>query len=55
MSGLVQAAFFTRPERMQEVQTRIFLRAPLTTALTLRRFGFQRRRRTLCAWLITLP
>lgn len=55
MSGLVQAAFFTRPERMQEVQTRIFLRAPSTTALTLRRFGFQRRRRTLCAWLITLP
>ena len=39
--------FFTRPERMQEVQTRTCLRAPLTTAFTRRRFGFQRRRVTL--------
>src|ERR1700751_4471843 len=50
-----QAAFFTRPERRQLVQTRIRLRAPLTSARTRRRFGFQRRRRVLLAWLITFP
>jgi len=50
-----QAAFFTRPERKQEVQTRIFLRAPFTNARTLRKFGFQRRRRVLLAWLMTFP
>ena len=47
--------FVTRPERMQEVQTRTCLRAPLITAFTRRRLGFQRRRVTLCAWLIVLP
>jgi hypothetical protein len=50
-----QAAFFTRPERMQDVQTRNCLRAPFTNARTLRKFGFQRRRRTLLAWLMTFP
>jgi hypothetical protein len=50
-----QAAFFTRPERMQSVQTRMCFRAPLTTALTRRRLGFQRRRVTLWAWLIVFP
>src|SRR5262249_31326403 len=54
-AGTTQAAFFTRPERIQEVQTRTCFRTPLTTALTRRRFGFQRRRRTLWAWLTTLP
>ena len=44
-----QAAFFTRPERMQLVQTRMCLRAPFTMARTRRRFGFQRRRRVLLA------
>src|SRR6202034_3055478 len=42
-----QAAFFTRPERIQEVQTRMCLCVPLITVLTRRRFGFQRRRVTL--------
>src|SRR5271169_2638051 len=50
-----QAAFCTRPERMQSVHTRICLRTPLITARTRRRFGFQRRRRVLFAWLITFP
>ena len=50
-----QAAFFTRPERMQDVQTRNCLRAPFTNARTLRKFGFQRRRRVLLAWLMTFP
>jgi hypothetical protein len=50
-----QAAFFTRPERMQEVQTRNCLRAPFTNARTRRKFGFQRRRRVLLAWLMTFP
>jgi hypothetical protein len=40
---------------MQEVQTRICLRAPLICARTRRKFGFQRRRVTLWAWLIVLP
>jgi len=50
-----QAAFFTRPERMQDVQTRNLLHAPFTNARTLRKFGFQRRRRVLLAWLMTFP
>ena len=50
-----QAAFFTRPERMQDVQTRNCLRAPFTNARTTRKFGFQRRRRVLLAWLMTFP
>jgi hypothetical protein len=41
--------------RMQAVQTRNCFRAPLTTARTILRFGFQRRRRVLFAWLITFP
>src|SRR5277367_5632035 len=53
--GKFQAAFFTRPARMQEVQTRTCLRTPWMTALTRRKFGFQRRRVTLWAWLIVLP
>jgi hypothetical protein len=44
-----QAAFLTRPERMQDVQTQTCLRTPLMTAFTRRRFGFHRRRRTLWA------
>jgi hypothetical protein len=40
---------------MQDAQTRSLLRAPFTSAWTLRRFGFQRRRRTLLAWLMTFP
>jgi hypothetical protein len=51
----IQAAFFTRPERMQAVQTRICLRAPFTKARTRRKLGFHRRRRVLFAWLITFP
>jgi hypothetical protein len=49
------AAFFTRPERKQLVQTRICFRAPFTRARTRRRLGFQRRRRALLAWLMTFP
>jgi hypothetical protein len=52
---MLQAAFLTLPERMQAVQTRICFLAPLTTAFTRRRLGFQRRRVTLCAWLIVFP
>src|SRR5580692_8191392 len=40
---------------MQAVQTWRCLRAPFTAARTFRRLGFQRRRRVLFAWLITLP
>ena len=50
-----QAAFLTLPSRMQAVQTWRCLRAPLTKARTVRRLGFQRRRRVLFAWEITLP
>jgi hypothetical protein len=50
-----QAAFFTRPARMQDVHTRNCLRAPFTNARTRRKFGFQRRRRVLLAWLMTFP
>jgi len=53
--NLLQAAFFTRPARMHAVHTRTCLRTPLITARTRRRFGFQRRRVTLCAWLIVFP
>jgi hypothetical protein len=40
---------------MQAVQTRTCLRTPDTMARTRFKFGFQRRRRVLLAWLITLP
>src|ERR1700682_1603205 len=50
-----QAAFFTLPARMQAVQTRTCFLTPATTARTRFKFGFQRRRRVLLAWLITLP
>ena len=40
---------------MQAVQTRTCLRTPSTKAFTRRRFGFQRRRRTLWAWLMVFP
>src|SRR6185437_9287118 len=40
---------------MQLVQTRIRLEAPFTNALTAWRFGFQRRRVTLCACETLLP
>ena len=53
--GLRYAAFVTRPERMQDVHTRTCLRVPFTTARTRRRFGFQRRRVTLFAWLMVFP
>jgi hypothetical protein len=49
------AAFFTLPARMQAVQTRTCFLTPATTARTRLRFGFQRRRRVLFAWLITFP
>src|SRR5437868_9420380 len=54
-NDVAQAAFLTRPARMQAAQTRICFLLPPTTARTRRRFGFQRRRRVLFAWLITLP
>jgi hypothetical protein len=50
-----QAAFFTRPARMQAAQTRMCLLTPPITARTRRKFGFHRRRRVLFAWLITFP
>ena len=50
-----QAAFFTRPPRMQSVQARTCFFTPATTARTRLRFGFHRRRRVLFAWLITFP
>ena len=50
-----QAAFFTRPARMHAVQTRTCFLTPATTARTRFKFGFQRRRRVLFAWLITFP
>jgi hypothetical protein len=40
---------------MQAVQTRTCFLTPDTTARTRLRLGFQRRRRVLLAWLITLP
>jgi len=40
---------------MQPVQTRTCLRTPSTTARTRFKFGFQRRRRVLLAWLTTFP
>src|SRR4029077_6538689 len=60
---LAQAAFgaraapalITLPARMHAVQTRRCLCTPATTARTRLRFGFQRRRRVLLAWLTTLP
>ena len=50
-----QAAFFTLPARIHAVQTRTCFLTPATTARTRFRFGFQRRRRVLFAWLITFP
>ena len=52
---LVVYAFTTLPLRRQEVQTRMRLVAPLTLARTGRRLTFQRRRDTLCAWLMVFP
>ena len=43
----IQAAFCTLPLRMQDVQARTRLLAPLTTARTVCRFTFQRRLETL--------
>src|SRR5579864_3545886 len=40
---------------MQEVQARIRLLTPFTIARTGRRFTFQRRLVTLCAWLMLFP
>src|SRR3970040_1539341 len=40
---------------MQAVQTRRVLWAPLTSARTRRKLGFQRRRLRLWAWLILFP
>src|ERR1700676_695567 len=40
---------------MHDVHTRTCCRTPSITARTRCRFGFQRRRRVLFAWLITLP
>jgi len=40
---------------MQDVQTRSVLATPPTMAWTRRKFGFQRRRVTLWAWLILFP
>jgi hypothetical protein len=55
MKGVFQAAFVMRPARMHAVQTRTCFRTPLMTARTRRRLGFQRRRVTLCAWLMVFP
>jgi hypothetical protein len=49
------AAFWILPLRMQDVQTRTRLVAPLITARTDCKFKFQRRLVTLWAWLILLP
>ena len=43
------ATFWTFPERMQDVQTRSRLLAPLTSACTFCKFKFQRRLLTLWA------
>ena len=48
-------ALTTFPLRRQEVQTRILRDPPFTRARTGRRFTFQRRLVTLCAWLMLLP
>src|SRR5215813_6584875 len=48
-------ALVTLPARMHAVQTRRCLCTPDTMARTRLRFGFQRRRRVLFAWLTTLP
>ncbi len=48
-------AFCTLPSRIQEVQTRTRLPAPLMTAWTVCRFKFQRRFVTLWAWLMRCP
>lgn len=45
----------TRPLRMHDVHTMSERRAPLIITRILRRFGFQRRGVTLCAWLTRLP
>jgi hypothetical protein len=50
-----QAAFLTLPLRMQDVQTRMRLVAPLMTARTVCKFKFQRRLETLWAWLMRCP
>jgi hypothetical protein len=48
-------AFVTLPERMHEVQTRIFLLPFAVFAFTGRKLTFQRRFVTLCACEILLP
>jgi hypothetical protein len=50
-----QAAFLTSPCLMHVVQTRILRVVPLMLARTLWRFGSQRRRVLLWAWLMLLP
>src|ERR1700686_2027067 len=51
----VLQALTTLPLRRQEVQTRMRLAPPFTLARTGRRLTFQRRRDTLCAWLMVFP
>src|SRR5208282_5459901 len=48
-------ALTTLPLRMQEVQTRMRLVVAPTRACTGRKFTFQRRLVTLCAWLMRFP
>src|ERR1700756_4428147 len=48
-------ALTSLPLRRQVVQTRSRLVAPFTFARTGRRFTFQRRLVTLCAWLMLFP
>ena len=49
------AAFFTLPERMQDVQTFNRRVAPLTRARTFCRLRFQTRLVILWAWLMRCP
>src|SRR5205823_4427335 len=50
--GRRYAALVTLPDRRHRVQTRMRFTPPPTTALTVWRFGSNRRALTLCAWLI---
>jgi hypothetical protein len=52
---LFQAGLITLPDLKHRVHTWMERTEPWVTALTLRRFGFQRRLVWLLAWLTLLP
>ena len=54
-AAMLTPALTTLPERRQRVQTRIRLMPPLMIALTVCRFGSNRRALTLFAWLCCRP